>query len=163
MWNTAKNVIFSNGETSRARTVSPVMGAAETEPRAIAFHVTAANEFRWVYAGLGGIFATDGVTHWDITPAEWTPAAPASWMAFSWNGVVVIHTSSTDPVYWGGVDGNICVPLPGWPSGWRFHALRPFGSFLFAIGQLDSAGPQRVAWKRRGRGGRGAARVDGYG
>ncbi|MFT3973157.1 MAG: hypothetical protein QM699_06830 [Amaricoccus sp.] len=146
-WNNTNNVYFLNGETRRVAGDLPVMGTPLTDPRTVCFYTDAAGQPYWVYAGPGGIYCTDGVNHFDITPATgWTPEATGIYTSSSYNGFVIINCTTERPVYWPGTPASKCLPLPGWPNTWRCMSIRPHEQFLFAVGMLNEAGFQRVRW-----------------
>lgn len=143
VWNDAANVFFRNGESVRSRgdkaTILPSI-----EPLTCVYVEPFDTGF-WVYAGMEGVFASDGGTEYDITPEGWAPASGSVWTSDVINGLAVINCSSADPVYWPGEITSVCEPLPGWPSNGRCLCMRAHKNFLFAIGMI-SEGAQRVRW-----------------
>ncbi|QDY70133.1 hypothetical protein [Qingshengfaniella alkalisoli] len=144
-WNNGANVLFKNGESIRSRGDKATLTGAEVTPRT-AVYVEPFDQGYWVYATDAGIFVHDGTNEFDITPVSWgTPTANSVWTSDVINGLAVINCSSMDPVYWDGMTGNPCEPLPDWPAGGRCLAMRAHKNFLFAIGMV-SEGDQRVRW-----------------
>lgn len=147
-WNVAENVIFKNGETVRVAGDSPTLpGAAENARTCVFIRVSGLGY--WVYATTGGIYAHDGGSEYDITPASgWTPAADAVFTSCILSGFAYINASDTGPFYWDGNPTNPCEELPGWPIGGRCIALRAHKNFLFAIGMLSEGGAagERIRW-----------------
>ena len=146
VWNQAQNVVFRNGETVASSNDAPEFAFASINPLVVIY--TEPNEQNyWVYANKTGIYSTDGSTESDITPAGWADnqASNAVFTACVINGFVVINSSSKDPVYWNGLIGQICLPLPDWPIGGRCLAMRNHKNFLMAVGFISEGG-QRLRW-----------------
>ena len=149
VWNYANNVVFKNGESSRVAGDAPTLPGATVgagnPPRTIVF-LGVVNSGYWVYATATGIFAHDGTTETEITPAAgWTISAGSTVTSCVMNGLVFINSSDRDPVFWTGDTADLCAPLPDWPIDGRTTALRSHKGFLFAIGFI-SEGKQRVRW-----------------
>ena len=146
VWNVASNVAFRNNETIAASADIPAFTGASIDPLVLIYAEPLGQNY-WVYANKTGIYVTDGTTETDITASGWATgqASDAVFTACAINGFVVINSSSKDPVYWDGQLGNVCEPLPDWPSGGRCLAMRNHKNFLFAVG-FTSEGGQRVRW-----------------
>lgn len=147
VWNTCSNVLFRNGESVRVPGDTPTLAGASLTPRACVFMTGNAGKGYWLYATDDGIFAHDGTTEFDVTPAGWAQIHDdrTVWTACVLNGIGYINASDRDPVYWNGDPATLCQPLPDWPAGGRCLALRAHKSFLFAIGMISEGG-QRVRW-----------------
>lgn len=144
-WNIGANVMFRNGETVAARDDRSVMASASINPKTITY-VEPFDEGYWVYADESGVFANDGTTEFDITPASWGGhLTNAIFTSTVINGLAVINSSNRAPCWWDGLTGNICTPLPDWPVGGETLAIRSHKNFLFGIG-FTSEGGQRVRW-----------------
>jgi len=144
VWTDVRNVLFRNGESVRTPGDVLTLGTART-PLALVYFGLPGVGF-WVYAAAEGIFAHDGTTETDISPAGWAaPAAGEVFTACVMGGIAYVNGSERDPVYWTGNTGVPCDVLPDWPGGGRCLALRAHKAFLFAIGMV-SEGAQRVRW-----------------
>ncbi len=147
-WNSVNNIFFRNGETLRARGDKPTLPGA-TEDAQTLVYVTIANDAGyWVYATNTGVYAHDGASEYDITPAAgWTGSETAVFTSCVLNGIAYVHATDRDPFYWDGGIASPCKPLPDWPVDGRCKALRPFKNFMFAIGMTSDPGSgQRVRW-----------------
>jgi hypothetical protein len=153
-WNGCNNVVFPNGFASAAPGWKDAVGACLFKPLWLQpiFTVTA---YYWIYVGnnvgdtAAGVGVTDGVTHWDITPAGGIPVLNAGEITGGLlNGIPVINTGTGPPFWWDLDTGNICTDLPGWPAGQTCKALRPFKHHLIAMDISDGSGdyPELVTW-----------------
>ncbi len=104
----------------------------------------------WIYPGMDAVGVTDGLAHFDISPAA--PLIPTSdfnqWTGGILNGIAVLNNEWNNPLYWDNVTSNDCAELPGWPAGTKCKALRPFKYHLFALNVSDTNGnfPDTVFW-----------------
>lgn len=142
-WTSADNVVFRNQETVAARQDRDVFTDLVQSARTMVY-VEPFDSGYWVIANEAGIWAHDGASAYEITPAGWAPAA-GTWTSCVVNGLAVVNVSTADPVYWPGTTPQICVPLPDWPAGGRCLAMRAHKNFLFAVGMVSEGG-QRVRW-----------------
>lgn len=149
VWNEGNNVAFKDGYAVRVAGDADTLPAAAASPRACVFLRNLGQPF-WVYCTATGIFAHDGETEFDITPAGgWSgPGPDETYTACVLGAFAYFNASDRDPVYWDGNTANPCQPLPDWPANGRCLALRAHKSFLFAIGMISEGGGtgQRVRW-----------------
>ena len=152
----------SAGIWTRANGVQFRAGMAERVAPAVHFHATgepagpylaimsignAAGEYYWLVVTQAGIWATNGATWSNVTPASgWAATAQSIITVHGFNGVAIINDSIGGPFYWDVNPANKALRLPGWPTGWRVVAMRSHSAFLFGIGRLDMGGVQRVVW-----------------
>ena len=147
VWNDVNNIGFKNGETIRVSPDVPTLPNAQVIPRTCVYVRFGATDY-WVYANETGIWAHDGTTEFDITPAaDWTAVydPEAFYTSCVLGGIVYFNASDRAPVYWAGDTLDPAVQLPDWPAGETCYALRSHKNFLFAIGIVQQNG-QRVRW-----------------
>jgi hypothetical protein len=153
-WSDLRNVVFNNGFAESTPGFTTVMAGALFRPLWTIPLYTATN-FYWLYVGnntaetAGGIGVTDGTTHFDITPAGgWSVMKAGDITGGVLNGVPFLNNGIEPPVFWDGVTANICTTLPGWDSGTRAKAMRPFKYHIVAMNITDASGdfPDLVIW-----------------
>ena len=153
-WNQCTNVLFPNGFASSAPGWADAVGGCLFRPLWL-LPVFTPTVYYWIYVGndagntVGGIGVTDGVNHFDITPAGGIVALTAGEITGgNLNGIPVINWGTAPPVFWDLNTGNICTDLPGWPVGQLAAAMRPFKYHLIAMNISDGTGdfPDLVAW-----------------
>lgn len=108
-----------------------------------------AGSFFWVYASSDGIGVSDGLSHFDITPAAGvTSSWPTKWTESLINNLVVLNNGIDVPVWWDNIVTNPMQPLPAWPTGWQAKAMRSFNYNLIAmdITQLEGDFISKLAW-----------------
>jgi hypothetical protein len=111
---------------------------------------TLINGFPWLlYGGAWGVGVTDGLDHYNVTPAGWVAPGYGLVTGGTLNNIICFSHVGNVPFYWDGltVPGSV-KPLPGWPAATFCRILRPFRSHLFAGDILSGAGRQqdRVLW-----------------
>jgi hypothetical protein len=102
-----------------------------------------------LYTTAAGVFVTDGVGHFNVTPTSGWIDWPAGLMTGGiFNGYAVFNHPARPPWYWDGtlVAGAV-KPLPGFLVGTQGKVLAPFGSHIFC-GSLASPTEmlERLAW-----------------
>lgn len=131
-WSAGTNVRFVNGAVERVLGHSAVFTTPSVTPYWITPYTTATARF-WVHAGLGKVFADDGVTKTDITPAsDFTGAIDDRWTGGSIGGVLVVNNGVELPHYWGGDIALNLAPVPGWGATWKCKFFRVFKTYLMA-------------------------------
>lgn len=144
-----RNMRTTGDGVTRARGVQQFAGALLGPPRWGMAAIRQA-EVWMVYAGPSGVFVTNGVSHYPITPAAgFTSFALGAGTGGLLNDWACFNFQNSVPWYW---DRNIvadsCKPLPGWlGAGVRARVLAAFGSHLFAGSISDTAQRfERLAW-----------------
>lgn len=106
---------------------------------------------KWVIAAGDRVYALEGVTLYDITPATpGTPPAVPSWSGDMLGLQIVMHDSQRTPWWW--TDANVStpmVPLPNWPAGMKAYTIRSFKQVLVALDITKADGkhfPTMVKW-----------------
>lgn len=154
VWNFGANVVFENGFATGAPGWAEVAPGMLCKPLYM-LPVFTGLSYWWIYCGnnvgeTGGfVGVTDGVDHYDITPAAGLQiTAAGDWTGDILNGVPVLNSRFDEPFFWDTEPLNICQPLPAWPANTRAGALRAFKYHLIAMNITDSTGdyPDLVIW-----------------
>lgn len=115
---------------------------------------TAAGNQLFAYAGTTDIWATDGVTHAEITriSGDYTGAVTDLWNGGAQGQVAIFNNGINVPQAWILPDlGTKLVDLANWPANVTAKVIRPFGRFLVAY-DVTKAGvrsPQLIKWSNR--------------
>lgn len=155
VWTDGRNVQFRSGRTERVPGEGRFANTGRLFDADQDWHVDNGTTAFWFYAGATvagsiGVGVTDGVTHWNITPAGW--AAIASTLAVltigDLNGVFWINHPELGGFWWDGNVTHIMTKLPGFPVNWSFDVMRAHQNFLFGCGLDDGTNyfGGRVAW-----------------
>lgn len=148
-WSDGVNVRFRNGALERMKGEQKVFDTPVVTPYWLQPYNTATKQF-WVHAGLSAVYADDGTTRINITPATApTGGVDDRWTGGVLNGVLVMNNGKDVPWYWDTSAGvNKLVPLPGWDASWRARSIRPFKNVLVAVGLTKGASffPHLVMW-----------------
>jgi hypothetical protein len=107
---------------------------------------------RWfVHAGTAAIYADDGTTRSNITPASApTGGVDDRWTGGVLNGVLVANNGVNVPVGWGGT--GVATNLTAWPATTRVASLRPYKNVLVGldvtknVGTTNNRFPHMVKW-----------------
>jgi len=147
-WTSGANVEFLMESTRRCGGYARFAGTPSGSGPLFAMAVVYGAVAYWIYCTSTQVFVTDGVTHWDITPAAGLNTTLAGeWNGCILNGVPVLNNSHNDPFYWNLNTAAPCVPLPGWPSGARCKVIRAFKYHLFALNvSQGTAYPSTLWW-----------------
>lgn len=139
VYNDADNVIFENGFATSSPGWLQTPGALLCQPLWL-LPVFTPSIYYWIYGGnndaetAGVLAVTDGVTHWDITPAGGLEiTAAGDWTGGVLNGIPVVNNSKDVPMWWDLQTGNAAQTLPDWPANTTCKALRPFKFHLLAM------------------------------
>jgi hypothetical protein len=102
-----------------------------------------------LYMGAAGVFAADGLAHYDVTPTTgWGDFSAGSMTGGLLNGYPCFNQPGRPPWYWDGtlVPGGV-KPLPGFLAGTQVNVLASFGQHLFG-GSTFAASTQyeRLIW-----------------
>lgn len=148
-WSAGMNVRFRDGFAERVRGMTQLFATPSVAPYHLASYVTPAGRY-WVHAGLQKVYADDGATRTEITPAagSFTGAVLDRWSSGSLGGVLVMNNGKDIPVYWGGSTATKLQTLPGWDANHRCACLVPFKNYLVALDVTKSGTryPNMVKW-----------------
>lgn len=148
VWSACQNMRFRNGFAERYRGMANLFDTPAVIPYWITPYGTATARY-WIHAGIAAVYADDGTTRTNITPASApTGAIDDRWTGGTLNGVLVMNNSVDQPLYWGGNVANDLAVLTGWNSAWRCKSLRPFKNFLIALNitKTSTNYPHMVKW-----------------
>lgn len=148
VWSACQNMRFRNGFAERFRGLTNIFGTPSVIPYWIAPYGTASTRY-WIHAGLAKVFADDGTTRTEITPASApTGAIDDRWTGGTLNGVFVCNNGVNVPYFWGGNVANDLASLTGWDANERCKALRPFKNYLVALNitKTSTNYPHMVKW-----------------
>jgi hypothetical protein len=154
VWNVGINVIFQNGFAKSGPGWDEYAPGLLFAPLyTIPVFAESAGSYYWIYAGnnggVGGVGVTDGINHFDITPAGGLgETARGDWTGGTLNGVPFLNNGIDPPMYWDSVPTNPMLELPGWPANTRCGALRAFKYHLVAMNINDGTGeyPDLLLW-----------------
>jgi hypothetical protein len=156
-----RNIKFRDGAAEAIGADLQVFGTPLKAPQfTMGLQSVRSGLYWWMYFGQSGAGATDGVVHYDITPAGWTTPptrafpAPFGLMPISQmtgtdlNGVPCFALPHMTPVYWDFDITHDLLPLPGLPTGDRCMAMRAFKNFLVGVNwSIGGVGyPFQVRW-----------------
>jgi hypothetical protein len=147
-WSDVLNVRFRAGAIERTTGMEQIYSAPSVTPYWLTPYRTATTSF-WVHAGIQKVFAEDGTTRTEITPAAvFTGAVTDRWTGGVLNGVLVMNNSVERPQYWLGNVVNDLAVLPNWDANHLCKVIRPWRNYLFAL-DLTKTGtryPYMVKW-----------------
>lgn len=135
-WSDGANVRFREGALERMKGEQMVFDATTVVPYFLIAYYTGGKKY-WIHAGLAGVFADDGTTRLDITPAVApTGAIDDRWTGGVLNGILVLNNGVNNPYFWNGT--GILAPLTAWPASTTAKSLRPFKYWLVALNVTKS-------------------------
>lgn len=135
-WSDAANVRFRNGAMERMKGDQRIFDVPAVTPYWLQPYYQGGKIY-WIHAGLSAIYADDGTARTNISPASApTGAIDDRWTGGAIGGVLVMNNGKDAPLYWGGT--GVLAALPGWPASTTAKSLRPFKSFLVALGVTKS-------------------------
>lgn len=136
---TVQNARFLDGAAHKIEGERDMFGALSIEPHVLIPWKVGANYY-YVYANASAIYRHDGGTESDITRTSGAYAAGSKpkWTGGVFQGILVLNNDAWAdyPQSWDGT-ANM-EDLPNWPANTYARILRPFDSFLIAIGIQDS-------------------------
>lgn len=145
-WSDGRNVHFMAGAAMRTQGDLPFANTGRLFNADVIKFIDNGVQQYWVYAAATsgspvGIGATNGSTHWDLTPAGW-PAivSPGNMLTIGQiNGFCFINHPEFGPYYWDNDVTHDFVKLPGWPAGLTCRVMRAHKEFLMALTCDDPA------------------------
>lgn len=139
-WSDGRNVMFKHGQAHRTQGDQPFAETGRLFPADVCKYIDNGVVQYWVYAAATagspvGIGVTDGVTHWDATPAGWPAIASTNGVLTigTINGFCFINHPEFGPYYWDNDVTHDFVKLPGWPVGLTCKVMRAHKEFLMAL------------------------------
>lgn len=148
VWTAMRNMRTVGGGVERSRGQ-----VAFAEPLAIvpkwAMSALRQSEVWMLYAGAAGVWVTNGISHYDVTPlTNWTDFQAGTMTQGVLNDIPIFNAPNRAPWYWDGglVPGSI-KPLPGFLAGAVARTIGTFGQHVFA-GSISDANIRyaRLAW-----------------
>lgn len=150
-WTDSRNVEFREGAVEKCRGYAQALG--ELSVTAIwAQPITDGANYFWVYGGNNVMYATDGVTHADITGAAPLNALDdLNYTGGPFHGYMVVNDGVGIPQSWVPSLGNDLESLTAWPAGMACRVMRSFKDFLFAfrITQGGEYNSRLIQWSDR--------------
>jgi hypothetical protein len=146
-WDTAINVRFKDGCVQRFAGQQQIFDAPAVTPYYLQPYNR--NGVRWwIHAGLSTVYADNGTTRQNITPAAPpTGAIDDRYTGGTLTGIHILNNGKDAPWSWDGGAG-LFVPLANWPAATTAGAIRVFGQFLVAL-DVTKAGvryPHMIKW-----------------
>ena len=160
-WSSGNNARFVRAQVSRISGHSEIFGTSSASGTVGSLALGNAhwlihtddtnNSPWWVYCDLDFLYATDGSTHYDISwsatasssmtgIAAFAATADYSWNGGDFNGNVILNSHAQAPRYWAPGASNKTKWLPNWPVSTTCRVLRPYKTFLMAIGVNEGSG-----------------------
>lgn len=137
-WSDAANVRFRENGAERFKGEKSPFAAPAVTPYWLQQY-NANNKRWWVHAGLNALYADDGSTRTNITPASApTGAIDDRWTGGVLNGVLIANNGVNVPISWGGT--GVAVNLVNWPATTRAAVIRPFKNFVVALDITKNVG-----------------------
>ena len=138
-WSDVTNMRFKDGYAQKFKGLKQVFSDTNT-PAYFLTHFETGNSKFWVHASTAKVFADDGTTRTEITPASpFTGAVDDRWGAGVLGGVLVMSNGVDQPQFWGGNPVNDLAVLTGWNATWRCNVVVPFKNYLVALNVLKGA------------------------
>lgn len=149
-WTAGKNVRCRNMAIEKTVGYSNLYSA----PAVIPYSAFYTPNF-WVYCGQNKVYATDGITHSNITrqtagaDVDYSMDLTTGWTGGVLNGVLVLNNGTDLPQMWSPqTAGTKLTALANWPTNATCKVMRPFKNFLVAmnvqVGGVEY--PQMVYW-----------------
>ena len=156
-WSDGNNVRFIRAHVEKISGHSEIFGTASAsgtigslalgQARWLIQSETSAGAILWAYCDLDAIYATDGVTHYDISHSG-TGSGSISFGAsedYSWNGgllnrYVVMNSHAQAPRWWLPSTANKTKELSAWPASSMCRVLRTYKNYMVGIGWDEGAG-----------------------
>ncbi len=149
VWSGVSNMRFVNGYASKFKGMARVFDAPTITPHFLTSFQTSDKRY-WVHAGTAKVFADDGTTRTEITPATApTGAIDDRWSATSLGGVLVMTNGKDVPYFWNGNTATDLAALTNWDTNERCASIHAFKSYLVALDITKSGGarfPYMVKW-----------------
>lgn len=148
-WTGGQNVAFSLGATYRTGGYARFGDPLPASGPIFALNVIVGANAYWIYCTATKVYVTDGVTHWDITPATaLTSSLAGDWTGCLLNGIPVLCNGLDAPIYWNLNTASKCTTIPGWPSTARCKAIRSTKYHLIALNITDAGTnyPTQLWW-----------------
>ena len=137
-WSHVMNARFRDGCVERIAGDQQIFTTPTTTPLWLQAYNQMDKRF-WVHAGTNKVFADDGSTRADITPA----VAPTGTQDDRWNGgvlngVLVANNGKDAPWSWGG--SGVMIPVTNWPVAQRAKVIRPYKNYLVGLDVTKNVG-----------------------
>lgn len=145
-----KNMRVAGVGVERALGQQAFAGVLQVFPK-FAMAVPVGNAIYLLYMGGGGVWATDGTTHFDVTPTTgWIDFTTGTMTGQLLNGIAIFSQPGAAPWYWdGALVANSVKPLPGWLTGSvTANVIAAFGQHAFAGSVAGAAATDggRLCW-----------------
>jgi hypothetical protein len=150
VWSDVLNIEFGNGFGVRRGGFQAVYTTPTAVPYFLLAYVINASTRYLIQAGTATIFADDGTTRTNISPASApTGGVDDRWTGGILNGIAILNNGVNAPMYWNGDTGTDFATLTSWTAGDTVQCMRPFLYYLFQLGYTPSGGslkPYRIRW-----------------
>ncbi len=151
-WSDSRNVKYRDGAAEKCQGYQQVFG--DLSVTAIwAAPVSDGTNYFWAYASGSVMYATDGLTHADITGSITLGATDdLNYSGGAFHGHLIVNDGQAIPQSWSPGLGNNLVSLTAWPTvNLKCRVVRSFKDFLFAfrIDDGSSYNPRLMRWSDR--------------
>ena len=140
VWTDTRNVRFRDGAGETFQGQAQVFGTTIGDALRL-LPISNGTDYYWVYAGDQNIYATDGSSHGNITPAIISSVGSnvPGWTGGAFQGFMVLTNGTADnPFTWAPGLLTQCIPLVNWPATLSTQVMRPYRNFLFALRCTES-------------------------
>jgi hypothetical protein len=148
VWSSVQNIRFVNGYAQRFKGMAAVFTDPSVTPYFVTAYQTPAKKY-WIHAGTAAVFADDGTTRTNISPASApTGTQDDRWSAAKLGGLLVMTNGVNAPYYWNGDTGTDLAALTGWDANERCASIHAFKNYLVAldITKTSTRYPHMVKW-----------------
>ena len=147
-WTAMQNMRTAGAGAERCAGQVELAGPLSIVPR-WAMAALRGGEVWLLYAGAAGVYATNGASHYDVTPTSgWSDFLAGTITSGTLNDVPCFNAPNRAPWYWdlGLVPGSV-KPMPGFLAGATARTFGVFGQHAF-VGSVTDAATRyaRLAW-----------------
>ncbi len=140
-WSDSLNIRYRDGAAEVFSGQTAVFSTPPGNPYRL-LPVTRDGSFYWVYPDISSIYATDSVTHANISPltaaisASYSATDSLLWNGGAFNGFMTLNNARQIPLTWLPGLGTPCVQMNvsgAWPTDLRADVLRSYRNYLIAL------------------------------
>jgi hypothetical protein len=149
-WTDSRNVRYRDGAAEKIKGYSGVFGSLSATAIA-AYTISDGTTTFWTYANNTVIYATDGVTHANVSHLSlgYNATDDLGWTGGAFHGQIVLTDGVGIPQSWQPALGNRFTSLTAWPvASLVTKVLRPHLDFIFALRNTTSGSynPRELRW-----------------
>jgi hypothetical protein len=148
IWSDLQNMRFRNGYVQRFNGLGQVFDSTTIVPYYLTQYQTFDKKY-WIHAGLTKVFADDGTTRTEISPASApTGSIGDRWSSAAFGGILVMTNGKDIPYFWNGNPATDLAALTNWDTNERCASIHAFKNYLVAldITKTSTRFPYMVKW-----------------